>query len=553
MSLRYEIKSILKNSLMEVGIDISLDEIEIERPSNEKFGDFASPVIMYLTKKIKINPIETGEKVFKILQNNNYSIFKKIDFIKPGFLNFFISHRKLIEELQIINLQKNNYGKLSKDDSAKILLEFISANPTGPLNVVSGRAAAVGDVLAKLLSFQGDSVYKEYYINDAGRQVFLLGKSILFRIKELLGEKVEFPEDGYHGDYIKDIAKEILDNKFYDEIKNLQEDTQINKLKDYAIEKLVGSHQKDLKNFNVEFDNWFSEQKLRDSDAIEKCIEKLKSKNLIYTKNNKTFFKSTLFFDEKDRVIIRENGTYTYFLVDVAYHLNKLERGFNKLIDIWGPDHDGYIPRMKGALKGLEYNDEQFHVLIVQQVNLIEKSKKIKMSKRLGSFVLLKELITDIGTDAARFFFLHRSISSHLDFDIELAKKNSDENPVFYVQYAYARICNIFKQAKEKNIKYNFNKVNFDLIGKNEEEENLIKRMTDYPEILKTAAEKFQPNIITNYLLDLAALFHKFYTEHRVLDETPEIINARLFLIQNCKIILKNGFDLIGITAPERM
>ncbi len=553
MSLREEIKIILKDVLKENSIDISVDEIEIEKPAKEKFGDFASPVIMYLAKKLRTNPIALGEKVFETLKSRQYDIFKDINFVKPGFLNFFISSNRLVEEIQTIYKEKENYGINNNQSGENIILEFVSANPTGPLNVVSARAAAVGDVLAKLLAAQGNKVFKEYYINDAGKQVYLLGKSVLYRIKEILGENVVFPEDGYHGEYIKDIAREVLNSDLYNEIENLSEEEQIFKLRDYTIEKIVSSQKEDLKNFNVEFDNWFSEQKLRDSDTINRCLDILKQKNLIYEQDKKLFFKSTDFGDEKDRVIIRDDGSYTYFLVDIAYHLTKFERGFNKLIDIWGPDHDGYIPRMKGAVEALDYNKEQFTVFIVQQVNLIENSQKVKMSKRLGRFVLMRELIADIGVDVARFFFLHRSVSSHLDFDIELAKKHSDENPVFYVQYAHARICNIFKQADEKGIKYNLDNVNLSLIGNNEEERKLMKILIDYPEVLKTAAEKFQPNLVTNYLLDLAAAFHKFYTEHRVLDAEQDLINARLFLINACKIIFKNGFDLVGITAPERM
>ncbi len=554
MYIREEIRSIIFENLKEIITDIDINEIEIEKPKNEKFGDFATPVLLFLAKKRKINPIEAGEKFLKKLKEKNYSIFSDIKFIKPGFINFILSKDRLLEEIKNIYNEKENYGKRENKNSENIIIEFVSANPTGPLNVVSARAATVGDVMSKLLQTIGHKVFKEYYINDAGRQVYLLGKSVLYRIKELLGENIKFPEDGYHGNYIKDIAAEIIKNGFYDEVKDLKEDEQIEKLKIYTINKIVSSQKEDLKNFNVEFDNWFSEQKLRDSNAIEEVLTILKEKNLIYEKDKKIFFKATEFNDEKDRVLVRDNGTPTYFLVDIAYHLNKIKRGFSILIDLWGPDHDGYIPRMKGAIQALGYNSNIFKVYIVQQVNLIENSQKIKMSKRVGSFVLMKELINEIGTDAARFFFLNRSISSHLDFDIELAKKSSEENPVFYVQYAHARIINIFNQAKNRGIDINFNLKNINLsLIENDEELKLIKHLIDYPEVLHTAAEKFQPNLIPTYLLNLASLFHKFYTEHRVINDNIELTKARLFLIEIVRIILKNGLDLIGVSAPERM
>ncbi len=555
-----QIKSIIKESLKEIGgkyrIESENIQIEVEIPKEKKYGDYSTPIALKLGKSLKTNPLNIAKDLLDALNKNNKNFFKKIELIPPGFINFFISKEFLIQELVKIFNKKENYGKTDKNTSEKIIIEFVSANPTGPLNVVNARAASVGDAITNLFKFRGKNVYKEYYINDTGTQVFLLGKSVFYRIKQLLGENVNLPEDCYQGEYLIDIAKEILNNKnFYNEILKLTENEKINRLSEYTIKKIVKTHKEDLKLFNVEFDNWFSEKKLRESNALNECYKLLKEKDVIYKKEGKVFFKATLFGDEKDRVIIRADGTPTYFFVDIAYHLNKYRRGFTKIIDLWGPDHDGYIPRMKGAIKALGFNENSFMVLIVQQVNLIEKSQKIQMSKRAGKFVLMRELIEDIGKDAARFFFIHRSLNSHLDFDMELARKQSEENPVYYVQYAYARICSIFTQAKEKGIEFlqDPEKINLELLAENQEEMDLIKRLIDLPDTIKEASEKFQPSLLTNYLLSVSALFHKFYTEHRVLSDNKDITQARLFLVECTRIILKIAFDLIGISALERM
>jgi len=555
-----QIKEFTKNSLKQINskYNFNLNEldIEIEIPREEKYGDYSTSVALKIAKKIKTNPINIANDLLTILKKDNKNFFKKIEVVPPGFINFFLSKEFLIQELTKIFSKKENYGKAETTDSEKIIIEFVSANPTGPLNVVNARAASVGDVITNLSRFRGKNIYKEYYINDAGNQIFLLGKSLLYRLKQLEGENVELPEDCYQGKYLIEIAREIMaDKQLYENLKNLPENEKIDKLSEYAVKNIIKTHQQDLKLFNVEFDNWFSEKSLRESKTLDECYNLLKEKNVIYEKDGKIFFKATGYGDEKDRVIIREDGTPTYFFVDIAYHLNKYKRGFTKIIDLWGPDHDGYIPRMKGAIKALGFNEDSFIILIVQQVNLIEKSQKIQMSKRAGKFVLMRELVNDIGKDAARFFFLHRSLNSHLDFDMELARKQNEENPVYYVQYAYARICSIFRQAEERGINFlnNPEKINLNLLAENKEEIDLIKRLIDLPDTIKEATEKFQPSLMTNYLLSVATLFHKFYTDHRVLGEDQELTQARLFLVECTRIILKIALDLIGVSAPEKM
>ncbi len=541
-----EIKKVIKNSANKLFPDLSENEIVVEIPRIKKFGDYSTSIAMKLAGKLKKKPVEIAESIQNELKNS--SIFSDIDIVHPGFINFRLSKNFILD-----NLLQLKEKRLKTDLPARnILIEFVSANPTGPLNVVNARAAAVGDVLARVLTKTGDKVFKEYYINDAGNQVYLLGKTLLLRIKEKLGKKIELPPECYKGEYLIELAEEFLEEKGYNKIKDLPEEEQIEILKDYAIEKIVNWHKKDLEKFKVKFDSWFSERSLHREGKVKEALKLMKEKGLIKEENGKKIFISTKYGDSKDRVVVREDGRPTYFMADIAYHINKYERGFNFLIDLWGPDHDGYIPRMRGAIKALGYPEDSFLVKIIQQVNLVEKNKKLQMSKREGRFVKFSELLDEIPVDVSRFFFLHRTSNSHLDFDMELAKKQSEENPVYYIQYAHARICSIFKQAKSKNIEYtgDFPK---DFLLINNEERALALKLIDFPDRIIETARQLEPNILTSYLLELATLFHKFYTVHKVLTDERNITMARLFICDITRYVIKEGLSLLGITAPERM
>ncbi|MCX8124942.1 MAG: arginine--tRNA ligase, partial [Spirochaetes bacterium] len=426
--------------------------IKVEYPKEEKFGDYATPIAMECAKILRMSPMQIGEE---IKQHIDTQIFERIDVVKPGFINLFLSLPFLLKRLEEIVTVKDEYGKNKKQNPKKINLEFVSANPTGPLNVVSARAAAVGDTLANLLQASGDVVHREFYVNDYGNQVWWLGKSVWVRYRQMLGQDVPFPEEGYHGEYVKDIARYIHEN-FSQELSHIKdEDEIINFCARKAIEYNVASQKEDLDRFNVHFDTWFHESTLHQTGKVMEVFNYLESLGVIRDEDGKKVFVSTRFGDDKDRVVVRDDGRPTYLMADIAYHRTKIERGYDLIIDIWGPDHHGYIARLVGAMKAMGYDEKHFRILISQQVNLLMNGEAVKMSKRLGTFSTMRDLIEEIGTDVARYFFVMRSMDSHLDFDIDLAKRQSSENPVFYLQYAHARICSIFREAQNRNIHYN--------------------------------------------------------------------------------------------------
>ena len=555
MLIREKIKDIVSHALR-AAIDANklekadFPEIKIEYPREESFGDYASSFALESAKLLKKSPLIIGNILKDYIEKS--ALIEKVEVAKPGFINVFLSVNFLYDSLMDIIKQGEAYGKNKKESPVKINIEFVSANPTGPLNIVSARAAAVGDTIANLLEASGDIVDREYYINDYGNQVYLLGKSVLARIKELAGEQTEFPEDGYRGEYVKDIAA-YCQEKFAKEISNFADE---NKLIDFlaqkAIEYNVILQKKDLENFNVNYKNWFPERTLHENGEVQKTLELLESKGVIYTEEGKKTFKSTDFGDDKDRVVQREDGRPTYLLADIAYHRNKIDRGYDVLIDIWGPDHQGYIARLKGAMLAMGYKDKVLNILTAQQVNLLMNGELTKMSKRLGKFSTMNELIKDIGSDVARYFFVMRSMESHLDFDLDLAKRESSENPVFYLQYAHARICSIFREADKRGFIYSPVKANAVYLN-NPETISLLKMMTRFPEDVFDAAKTFEPHRIANYLLKLAQRYHKFYTEHRVLSDDSDMTNTYLSLCEGVKIILKNGLKLLGLSAPEKM
>ncbi|PIQ88847.1 MAG: arginine--tRNA ligase [Candidatus Omnitrophica bacterium CG11_big_fil_rev_8_21_14_0_20_42_13] len=526
------------------GAESILGEIYLDIPQIPAHGDLSSNLALRLSKAFKKNPRVIAESMKKAIEEEIKSlrifpVIEKIQIDGPGFINFFIKNSYFYSEISEIIKKGNNYGKLDIGKGEKVQIEFVSANPTGPLSIAHARQAAVGDSLSRIMEFLGFKIAKEYYLNDEGNQINILGRSIELRMRELCDEQVEFPEDCYQGDYVKEIAEEIKNQK--SKIKNISE---------YGVNSILKGIKKDLQDFNVEFDIWYSQGELEKSGKIEKAIEYLKKKGFIYEKDGAAWFKSSEFSDDKDRVIIKSDKSYTYLAPDIAYHRDKYQRGFKKIINIWGPDHHGYIPRIKAAVSALGHDSKSLSILIAQLVTLYRDGELIPMSTRKGSYVTLRQVIDEVGKDAARFFLVNRRLSSHLDFDLELAKKHSSENPVYYIQYAFARICSIM-QKKDKN--YASKTCSLSLLDK-PEELFLMRKLVQFPHILKAAVAVLDPYPLVPYLLDLSAEFHKFYDKYKVLDEENlELSRARIDLINACKIVFKNGLSLLGLSAPEKM
>jgi len=431
-------------------------------------------------------------------------------------------------------------------------VEFVSANPTGPLHIGHARGAVVGDVISNLLKTSGYKVAKEYYINDAGNQMNNLGKSVLLRYRELLGEKIDFPESCYRGEYIKDIAGKIIKDEG-EKYLNTDELSAINYFTSIAGRVILEEIKADLKDFGVVFDEYFSEKELYKNDGVTKLLDKLQKKGFVYSDGETLWFKTTDFGDEKDRVVVRKNGEPTYFAADIAYHQNKFDRGFETVIDIWGADHHGYMPRMRAGIQALGHNKESLKIILVQLVNLLRGGVPAAMSTRSGEFVTLREVLDEVGRDAARYNFLMRRSDSHLDFDLEVAKKQSNENPVYYVQYAHARICSILKMAQERGIDMPAY-IDTDLSLLNEpEEKSLIKMLVRYPETVHGAAKSLEPHRIPFYLNELAGVFHSYYNKNKVISEDNRLTAARLFLIMMIRIVLENALDILGVSAPQKM
>lgn len=554
MTVKNEINKLLNNAVIELNKELNysgeIPTIKVDYPKEEKFGDYSTPFAMEGARIYKISPLVIGEKIKALLDGN--PLFSRIDVVKPGFINFTISDEHLIENLGKTIKLDSEYGREKKETPVKYNLEFVSANPTGPLNIVSARAAAIGDTLANLIDASGNIAEREFYINDFGNQVFLLGKSVYFRYLEILGKEIAFPEDGYHGAYVKDIAQYVKDNL----------DEQLNALSDEndkiafcaktAVRYNNDGQRADMEKFHVTYQTWFSETTLHESSAVTETLTLLEKNGYIYEEDGKKLFRSTDFGDDKDRVVVRDDGRPTYLLADIAYHKNKIDRGFDRIIDIWGPDHHGYIARMSGAMQALGYKKDNFRVLISQQVNLVQNGEIVKMSKRLGNFSTMAELVDEIGVDVARYFFVMRSLESHLDFDLTLAVKESSENPVFYLQYAHARICSIFRKAANDGVVYKSGEVNPDYL-KQGATKDLMRLIFKYPEEIIDAAENLEPHRICNYLLRLAQGYHRFYTDCRVLTENPVETNTHLAVCESVKIVLKNGLTLLGVGAPEVM
>jgi arginyl-tRNA synthetase len=530
---------------------IDLPFLEVEIPGNPEHGDYASNVAMILAAQAKLNP----RKIAQIIQENisdPENIIEKTQIAGPGFLNFFIKDNVWRKALQNIEEQKEKYGCLDFGGGKKVQVEFVSANPTGPLHIGHARGAVVGDVITNLLKTAGYRVDKEYYINDAGNQMNNLGQSVLLRYRELLGEKIEFPENCYRGDYIKDIAGKIIKKEGNKYLTADKEGT-VKYFTTIAGERILAEIKDDLQDFGVTFDEYFSEKELYKNNGVTELLDKLQKKGFVYSDGETLWFKTTDFGDEKDRVVVRKNGEPTYFAADIAYHQNKFARGFAMIIDIWGADHHGYMPRLWAGIQALGHDKNELKIILVQLVNLLRGGVPVAMSTRSGEFVTLREVLEEVGKDAARYTFLMRRSDSHLDFDLEIAKKQSNENPVYYVQYAHARICSILRMAQERGIALPAY-ADIDPALLNEpEEKTLIKLMVRYPETIYGAAKTLEPHRITFYLNELAGIFHSYYNKNKVISENDQLTAARLFLVKAIRIVIQNALKILGVNAPEKM
>ncbi|HHV78868.1 MAG TPA: arginine--tRNA ligase [Firmicutes bacterium] len=526
-------------------------EPELTVPGRREFGDYSTNVAFSLAGALHVPPRKIAESIAAALEKRG-SWIDAVEVAGAGFLNFKLRNGWCLEGLKEIIELGDDFGKTDFGQGRKVQVEFVSANPTGPMVVVQARAGAVGDTLANLLEWSGFDVEREFYVNDAGHQVEVLARSLEVRIRQCLGEKVDMPEDCYPGEYLIDLARRYLDERGKT-VLDLPEEKRLAELRAYAVEAIRSSQEISLRHYGVEFDVWFSERTLHESGEVRAAIELLKQRGYVYEGEGALWFRSTAFGDDKDRVLIKSDGSYTYLAPDIAYHLNKYRRGFEKVIDIWGPDHHGYISRMKAAVQALGYPEDALEVLIVQMVRLVRGGETVRMSKRAGEFVTMDELLEEVGRDVARFFFLMRSCESHLDFDLDLGKLKSDENPVYYVQYAHARISSLLREAQERGIKWPC-PVEPDLnLLSDESEVELAKKLVSFPEEIVNAGLAREPHRMTRYLIDTATLFHSFYTRCRILGEDPELTVARLYLSEATRVVLRNGLRLIGVSAPERM
>ncbi|MDD4364510.1 MAG: arginine--tRNA ligase [Synergistales bacterium] len=552
-TLRSLIGEALREAASDRGVELVGEPvIMLERPRREGQGDWASNVAMQMAKVFGASPREIAQAVVDRLDLES-GYLDRAEVAGPGFINFFLSPLWAAEVVAGIRRQGEAYGRCDIGRGRKVQVEFVSANPTGPLHVGHGRGAIVGDVTANILAAAGWEVEREYYINDAGLQMTLLGKSVQSRYFDLLdrSEAAPFPEDGYKGEYIYDLARELVDR---DGDAHLEEplETSLPVFQAHAVEAILEMIRRDLKDFGVRYDVWFSEKSLYDSGAVREAAEFLKKRGFAYEKDGAVWFKATEFDDAKDRVLFRSNGVATYFMSDIAYHKNKYDRGFDLVIDVWGADHHGYVPRMTAAVESLGRKAEDLRVLLIQFVNLLRGGEQVAMSTRSGQFVTLRDVIDEVGVDASRYFFVMRSCDSHLDFDLALAKEASNENPVYYVQYAHARIHSLFREAAGRGVALSGEDVDLRLLD-TAEEQALIRKLAAFPEEVAKASEELAPHRVTFYLYDLASHFHSFYNAHRVLDAEPDLRRARLALLDATRITLANALGLLGVQAPQNM
>jgi len=574
------LKKCIQDLINEGLINEMPSKVRLDHTKDKSHGDYATNIALMLAKQAKSSPLELAKIIVNQLEDASF--IKKTEIAGPGFINFFLSDASSTSIVSEIIELGEMYGKSEIGKGQSILLEYVSANPTGPLHVGHGRGAAYGATVSNLLRNIGFKVDNEYYVNDAGRQMDILTVSIFLRYLSLCGEQIRFPDNGYQGQYINDIADSIVvesgesfkqsadivfENICKDGIEGGDKESHIDELiaraKDLlgnnfqtifqvGIESILGGIKDDLADFGVRFEKWFSEQSLIDSGLSESCITRLKDSGHIYKKDGALWFKTTNYGDEKDRVVVRDNGNHTYFASDIAYHLEKLERGYDKIINVWGADHHGYIPRVKASIGALGHKPDKLEILLVQFANLYRGGQKVQMSTRSGSFVTLEDLRKEVGNDAARFFYILRKSEQHMDFDLDLAKSKTNENPVFYIQYAHARICSVFRQANEKGFESNLEDANLSLLTE-EVEKNILRELSRYKSVIESAAIQYEPHQLAYYLRDLATQFHSYYNACTFILEDQDLTQARLSLIHAAKQILRNGLSILGVGAPESM
>ncbi|MFQ5915559.1 MAG: arginine--tRNA ligase [Nitrospinota bacterium] len=526
-------------------------DFNLERPDLKEHGDFSTNLAMVLASTQKKPPRKIAEALSRHI-GENHPIIGRLEIAGPGFMNFFLRPQFILEKLREAAKAGEDFGRSDVGKGKRVQVEFVSANPTGPLHIGHGRGAAVGDSLSRILVLSGYQIEKEYYINDSGSQIETLGRSVYLRYQEAAGKAVEFPEECYQGRYITDLSKSIFEEAGLAYL-GREENAVVKEFGDRATKSILAEIQSDLKAFNVDFDVWFSEQSLYESEEVPRALERLKAQGHVYEKEGALWLGSSAHGDEKDRVLVRTDGRPTYLASDVAYHHDKFQRGFDAVIDIWGADHHGYVPRMNAVVQMLGRPLEDFRVLLVQLVSLTRGGQPISMSTRQGQFVELAEVVREVGADATRFFLLTRRCDSPLEFDLDLAKEQSSENPVYYVQYAHARVCSVMKQAQEQKIPL----ADPDTVDLSPlalpEERTLILGLLQFPEVVETAAKTLEPHRLTHFLLDLAATFHNYYKHHRFITDDANLTAARLFLVGFFGLVVRRALDLLGISAPERM
>lgn len=527
---------------------------DVEVPREKAHGDFSTNAALALARAARTKPRDLAALVVEELDLEALGI-ERVEVAGPGFINFYLHPGWLHRVVPLILASPDRYGESSREQPERILVEYVSANPTGPMNVVNARAAVVGDVLARCLAAAGHQVATEYYVNDAGRQVDLFAATVEARCRELKGEPFELPEDGYQGEDVREVAREILAD--YPDLLEWEPERRRTFLRREAPDRVVGQQRADLERYRVHFDRWFRERDLHEAGKVDEVARRYRERGMSYEEDGAVWLATSRFGDEKDRVLIKSDGIPTYFLGDIAYHQDKFDRGFNRLIDIWGPDHHGHIVRTKAALEALGYPGDQLEILLLQLVTLTRGGEPVRMSKRAGEYVTLRDLVDEVGVDAARFTFLTRSLDAHLDFDLELAVRQSDENPVYYVQYAHARISSVFRQAfgeEADPAQHLPDPQTTDLsVLASDEEDDLLRHLVAFPTEVRLAADRREPHRLAFYAMELARRFHTFYAHHRILGETPQLEAARLLLARATQLTLRRVLGMMGVSAPERM